>query len=162
LTVAVNGLTVLVVAVTFAGALLRYRHTLRKHDLARPMGLAGLIPFVMVIWLALILLALLTGYLTLAYFLTAKLLWVSLVVTCAYLLTTFLGDLCETLLSPRQPGGLALASTLGLAPRHQAQASTILAGIGRTVVLFLALLLALMPSGTSPSELLLSLGDWDG
>jgi len=162
LTVAVNGLTALVVALTFAGALLRYRRTLRKHGLERPTGLAGLIPFVMVIWLALILLALLTGYLTLAYFLTAKLLWVSLVVTCAYLLTTFLGDLCETLLSPRQPGGLALASTLGLAPRHQAQASTILAGIGRTVVLFLALLLTLMPSGTSPSELLLSLGDWDG
>ncbi|AYG43455.1 mechanosensitive ion channel family protein [Pseudomonas sp. Leaf58] len=162
LTVAVNGLTALVVAITFAGALLRYRRTLRKHDLERPTGLAGLIPFLMVIWLTLILLALLAGYLTLAYFLTAKLLWVSLVVTCAYLLTTFLGDLCETLLSPRQPGGLALASTLGLAPRHQAQASTILAGIGRTVVLFLALLLALMPSGTSPSELLLSLGDWDG
>ncbi|MBV4493026.1 DUF3772 domain-containing protein [Pseudomonas oryzicola] len=162
LTVAVNGLTALVVSVTFAGALLRYRRTLRKHDLQRPTGLAGLIPFVMVIWLTLILLALLAGYLTLAYFLTAKLLWVSLVITCAYLLTTFLGDLCETLLSPRQPGGLTLASTLGLAPRHQAQASTILAGIGRTVVLFLALLLALMPSGTSPSELLLSLADWDG
>ncbi|AAN66332.2 MULTISPECIES: DUF3772 domain-containing protein [Pseudomonas] len=162
LTVAVNGLTALVVALTFAGALLCYRRTLRKHDLERPTGLAGLIPFVMVIWLTLILLALLTGYLTLAYFLTAKLLWVSLVITCAYLLTTFFGDLCETLLSPRQPGGLALASTLGLAPRHQAQASTILAGIGRTVVLFLALLLVLMPSGTSPSELLLSLGDWDG
>ncbi|HDS1059873.1 DUF3772 domain-containing protein [Pseudomonas putida] len=162
LTVAVNGLTALVVALTFAGALLCYRRTLRKHGLERPTGLAGLIPFVMVIWLTLILLALLTGYLTLAYFLTAKLLWVSLVITCAYLLTTFFGDLCETLLSPRQPGGLALASTLGLAPRHQAQASTILAGIGRTVVLFLALLLVLMPSGTSPSELLLSLGDWDG
>lgn len=162
LTVAVNGLTALVVAVIFSGALLRYRRTLRKHDLERPTGLAGLIPFVMVIWLAVILLALLTGYLTLAYFLTAKLLWVSLVITCAYLLTTFFGDLCETLLSPRLPGGLALASTLGLAPRHQAQASTVLAGIGRTVVLFLALLLALMPSGTSPSELLLSLGDWDG
>ncbi len=162
LTVAVNGLTALVVAFTFAGALLCYRRTLRKHDLERPTGLAGLIPFVMVIWLTLILLALLAGYLTLAYFLTGKLLWVSLVITCAYLLTTFFGDLCETLLSPRQPGGLALASTLGLAPRHQAQASTILAGIGRTVVLFLALLLALMPSGTSPSELLLSLADWDG
>ncbi|QJQ19102.1 mechanosensitive ion channel family protein [Pseudomonas sp. SK] len=162
LTVAVNGLTALVVAFTFAGALLCYRRTLRKDDLERPTGLAGLIPFVMVIWLTLILLALLAGYLTLAYFLTGKLLWVSLVITCAYLLTTFFGDLCETLLSPRQPGGLALASTLGLAPRHQAQASTILAGIGRTVVLFLALLLALMPSGTSPSELLLSLADWDG
>ncbi|WP_237859850.1 DUF3772 domain-containing protein [Pseudomonas sp. PGPR81] len=162
LTVATNGLTALVVAAIFSTALIRYRRTLRKHELARPTGLAGLIPFVIVVWVGLILLTLLAGYLTLAYFLTAKLLWISMVATCAYLLTTFLADLCETLLSPRQPGGLALASSLGLAPRHQAQASTILTGVSRTVLLFLAVMLALMPSGTSPGELLLSLGDWDG
>lgn len=162
LTVATNGLTALVVAAIFSAALIRYRRTLRKHELARPTGLAGLIPFVIVVWVGLIVLTLLAGYLTLAYFLTAKLLWISMVATCAYLLTTFLADLCETLLSPRQPGGLALASSLGLAPRHQAQASTILTGVSRTVLLFLAVMLALMPSGTSPGELLLSLGDWDG
>ena len=162
LTVATNGLTALVVVVIFSAALVRYRSTRRKHGLERPSGMAGLIPFVVVVWVALITLALLAGYLTLAYFLAAKLLWISVVATCAYLLITFLGDLCETLLSPRQPGGLALASTLGLAPRHQAQASTILSGITRTTLLLLAVLLALMPSGTSPSELLLSLGDWDG
>ncbi|MEX0293980.1 DUF3772 domain-containing protein [Pseudomonas putida] len=162
LTVATNGLTALVVAAIFSAALIRYRRTLRKHELARPTGLAGLIPFVIVVWVGLILLTLLAGYLTLAYFLTAKLLWISMVATCAYLLTTFLADLCETLLSPRQPGGLALASSLGLAPRHQAQTSTILTGVSRTVLLFLAVMLALMPSGTSPGELLLSLGDWDG
>jgi small-conductance mechanosensitive channel len=162
LTVATNGLTALVVVVIFSAALVCYRRTRRKHGLERPSGLAGLIPFVVVVWVALITLALLAGYLTLAYFLAAKLLWISVVATCAYLLTTFLSDLCETMLSPRQPGGLALASTLGLAPRHQAQASTILSGITRTTLLLLAVLLALMPSGTSPSELLLSLGDWDG
>ncbi|MDH1575358.1 MULTISPECIES: DUF3772 domain-containing protein [Pseudomonas] len=162
LTVATNGLTALVVAAIFSAALIRYRRTLRKHELARPTGLAGLIPFVIVVWVGLIVLTLLAGYLTLAYFLTAKLLWISMVATCAYLLTTFLADLCETLLSPRQPGGLALASSLGLAPRHQAQASTILTGVSRTVLLFLAVMLALMPSGTSPGELLMSLGDWDG
>ncbi|HEK1692348.1 mechanosensitive ion channel protein MscS [Pseudomonas putida] len=162
LTVATNGLTALVVAAIFSTALIRYRRTLRKHELARPTGLAGLIPFVIVVWVGLILLTLLAGYLTLAYFLTAKLLWISMVATCAYLLTTFLADLCETLLSPRQPGGLALASSLGLAPRHQAQASTILTGVSRTILLFLAVMLALMPSGTSPGELLMSLGDWDG
>ena len=162
LTVATNGLTALVVAAIFTTALVRYRRTLRKHELERPTGLAGLIPFVIVVWVGLIVLTLLVGYLTLAYFLTAKLLWISVVATCAYLLITFIGDLFETLLSPRQPGGLALASTLGLAPRHQAQASTILTGIGRTFLLFLAVMLALMPSGTSPGELLLSLGDWDG
>ncbi|WDY57307.1 DUF3772 domain-containing protein [Pseudomonas sp. PSKL.D1] len=162
LTVATNGLTALVVAAIFSAALMRYRRTLRTHELERPTGWIGLISFVIVVWVGLIVLTLLAGYLTLAYFLTAKLLWISVVTTCAYLLTTFFGDLCDSLLSPHQPGGLALASGLGLAPRHQAQFSTLLAGIGRTVLLFLAALLALMPSGTSPGELLLSLGDWDG
>ncbi|MBF8755985.1 DUF3772 domain-containing protein [Pseudomonas guariconensis] len=161
LTVATNGLTALVVSLIFVAALVCYRRARKQYQLERAPGLAGLIPFVIVVWVALVLLALLTGYLTLAYFLTAKLLWVSVVGTCAYLLVTVFGDLCETLLSPRQPGGLALASALGLQQRHQAQASTILAGIGRTFLLFVAALLVLMPSGTSPGELLLSLADWD-
>ncbi|MFV3317152.1 DUF3772 domain-containing protein [Pseudomonas sp. NY15374] len=162
LTLATNGLTALVVSLLFVAVLVRYRRTRRQHGLERPAGLAGLIPFVVVVWVIAILLALLTGYLTLAYFLTAKLLWISVVAVCAYLLVTVFGDLCETLLSPRQPGGLALASALGLQQRHQAQASTVLAGMGRTVLLFIAALLAFMPSGTSPGELLLSLADWDG
>ncbi|OCT24357.1 DUF3772 domain-containing protein [Pseudomonas putida] len=162
LTLATNGLTALVVSLLFVAVLVRYRRTRRQHGLERPAGLAGLIPFVVVVWVIAILLALLTGYLTLAYFLTGKLLWISVVAVCAYLLVTVFGDLCETLLSPRQPGGLALASALGLQQRHQAQASTVLAGVGRTVLLFIAALLAFMPSGTSPGELLLSLADWDG
>ena len=162
LTLATNGLTALVVSLLFVAALVCYRRARRKHGLERPKGLTGLIPFVIVVWVVAILLTLVTGYLTLAYFLTAKLLWISVVTVCAYLLVTVFGDLCETLLSPRQPGGLALASALGLQQRHQAQASTILAGIGRTVLLFAAALLVFMPSGTSPGELLLSLADWDG
>ena len=162
LTLATNGLTALVVSLLFVFALVRYRRTLREHALPRPTGLAGLIPAVIVVWVGLILLTLLAGYLTLAFYLTGKLLWVSVVTTCAYLLITVFGDLCETLLSPRQPGGLALASALGLQQRHQAQASTILAGIGRTLLLFAAAVLVFMPSGTSTSELLLSLADWDG
>ncbi|AIR88253.1 DUF3772 domain-containing protein [Pseudomonas cremoricolorata] len=162
LTLASNGLTALVVSGLFLGALVCYRRSRRRHDLPRPSGLAGLIPFVMLVWVLVIIVALLTGFLTLAYFLTAKLLWISVVATCAYLMVTVFGDLCENLLSPRQPGGLALASALGLQHRHQAQASTILAGVGRTLMLFIAAMFAFLPSGTSPGELLMSLGEWDG
>ncbi|WP_312936156.1 DUF3772 domain-containing protein [Pseudomonas sp.] len=162
LTLATNGLTALVVSILFIAALVSYRRTRRQHGLPRPSGLAGLIPFVVLVWALVILGALLTGFLTLAYFLTAKLLWISVVATCAYLMVTVFGDLCETLLSPRQPGGLALASALGLQQRHQAQASTILGGVGRTLMLLVAVMFAFMPSGTSPGELLMSLGDWDG
>ena len=162
LTVATNGLTALVVSLLFVAALVRYRRTRREHGLARPAGLAGLIPFVVLVWVAAILLTLLAGFLTLAYFLTAKLLWISVVATCTYLLVSVFVDICEILLSPRQPAGLALASALGMQQRHQAQVSTVLAGIGRTVLLFIAAMLVFTPTGTSPGELLQSLADWDG
>lgn len=154
LTVAVNGLTALAVSLVFFFALLRYRRTRRRFELERLPGFAGLVPFVIAVWVGLSLLALLSGYLTLAYFLAVKLLWMSVVASTAYLLIACFGDVCETLLSPKQPGGMALGSALGLSARHQAQASTILAGIGRTLLLFTAALLAFMPSGSSPGELL--------
>lgn len=154
LTVAVNGLTALAVSLVFFFGLVRYRRTRRRCAIERPGGLAGLIPFVVAVWVGLSLLALLSGYLTLAYFLAVKLLWMSVVASTAYLLVAFFGDVCETLLSPKQPGGMALGSALGLSPRHQAQASTILAGVGRSLLLLAAVLLAFLPSGSSPGELL--------
>ncbi|EGH17698.1 mechanosensitive ion channel family protein, partial [Pseudomonas savastanoi pv. glycinea str. race 4] len=90
-----------------------------------------------------------------------KLLWVSVVASTAYLLIACFGDICETLLSPKQPGGMALGSALGLSARHQAQASTVLAGIGRTLLLLTALLLAFLPSGSSPGDLLASFTQMD-
>lgn len=161
LTVAVNGLTALAVALVFFFALLRYRRTRRQYQLERMNGIAGLVPFVVAVWVGISLLALLSGYLTLAYFLTVKLLWMSVVAATAYLLIACFGDVCETLLSPKQPGGLALGSALGLSERHQAQASTILAGVGRTLLLFTAVLLAFLPSGSSPGELLAGLTQLD-
>lgn len=154
LTVAVNGLTALAVSLVFLFALLRYRRTRRRQGLERLPGFAGLIPFVVAVWVGFSLLALLSGYLTLAYFLTVKLLWMSVVSATGYLLIACFGDICETLLSPKQPGGQALGAALGLSPNHQAQASTVLAGIGRTLLLFTAIVLAFMPSGSSPGELL--------
>lgn len=161
LTVAVNGLTALVVSLVFFFALLRYRRSRRQFELERIGGFAGLIPFAVAVWVGFSLLALLSGYLTLAYFLTVKLLWMSVVSSTAYLLIACFGDICETLLSPKQPGGMALGSALGLSPRHQSQASTILAGVGRTLLLFTAILLAFMPSGSSPGELLQGLTQLD-
>ncbi|WP_455914581.1 DUF3772 domain-containing protein [Pseudomonas syringae] len=154
LTVAVNGLTALAVSLVFFFGLVRYRRNRRRCAIERPGGLAGLIPFVVAVWVGLSLLALLSGYLTLAYFLAVKLLWMSVVASTAYLLVAFFGDVCETLLSPKQPGGMALGSALGLSPRHQAQASTVLAGVGRSLLLLAAVLLAFLPSGSSPGELL--------
>jgi potassium efflux system protein len=154
LTAAVNGLTALIISLTFICALWRYRQVRRRSGLERLPGLAGVVPFVIAVWAGLSLLALLAGYLTLAYFLTVKLLWTVVVAATAYLLIAFYTDLCETLLSPKQPGGLALGSMIGLSARHQAQASTVLMAIGRLLLLLVALVLVFTPSGSSPGELL--------
>lgn len=161
LSVAVNGLTALLVALIFVYGLVRVRRTRRCLALERTAGFVGLIPFILAVWVGIILLGLLSGYLTLAYVLTVKLLWIGLVISTAYLLTVFFVDICETLLSPKQAGGQALGAMLGLSPRHQAQASTLLAGIGRTLLLCIALILAFMPSGSNPSELLASFARLD-
>ncbi len=161
LSVAVNGLTALLVASIFVYGLVRVRQTRRRFALERTAGFVGLIPFILSVWIGIIVLGLLSGYLTLAYVLTVKLLWISLVTSTAYLLTVFFVDICETLLSPKQSGGQALGAMLGLSPRHQAQASTLLAGVGRTLLLCVALILAFMPSGSNPSELLASFARLD-
>ncbi len=161
LSVAVNGLTALLVASIFVYGLVRVRQTRRRFTLERTAGFVGLIPFILSVWIGIIVLGLLSGYLTLAYVLTVKLLWISLVTSTAYLLTVFFVDICETLLSPKQSGGQALGAMLGLSPRHQAQASTLLAGVGRTLLLCVALILAFMPSGSNPSELLASFARLD-
>ncbi|HDQ4074428.1 TPA: mechanosensitive ion channel family protein [Pseudomonas aeruginosa] len=154
LTVAVNGLTALVVSLICVFSLLRYYRVRHHNKLKQPTGITGLVPITLTVWCGLILLALLSGYLTLAYFLTVKLLWIGVVSITAYLLIAFLHDLCETLLSPKLPGGMKLAASLGLSERHQAQASTLLSGIGGSFLLFTAVLVALTPSDSSPGELL--------
>ncbi|WP_348529616.1 DUF3772 domain-containing protein [Pseudomonas sp. BN415] len=161
LTVATYGLTAFVTALLFAVALLRYQYVRRRSGLGQPQGIAGLMAFVASAWVGFILAALFIGYLSLAYFLTVKLLWISVVAASAYLVIAFYGDFCEALFSPRLPGGLALASAFGLPQRHQAQLSTLLTGLGRSLLLFIAVMLALLPSGSSPGDFL-GVNHWRG
>lgn len=154
LTVAVNGITALATALLFAAALYRYRRSRREADEHEVSPLAGVIVLAILITVLLILLALVSGYLSLAYFLSGKLLWISVICASGYLLTALFGDLCEALLSPKHPIGERLAQNLGVNPRHQAQFATLLAGVGRTLLVLSTLLVAFSTSGTSPGELL--------
>lgn len=155
LTVAVNGLTALLLATLLSVALLRLRRYRGEEtdDEERP-ALARLIRFAALLMVLGIALALLSGYLSLASFIASKLLWVSAVSLTGYLLTAFFGDLCDTLLSPRQAAGRTLARALGLAHQHQAQAATLLAGIGRTLLVLFTLMVVLSPTASSPDELI--------
>ncbi|MGE9764084.1 DUF3772 domain-containing protein [Pseudomonas sp. PDM20] len=154
LTVAVNGLTALATALLYGSALYRYRVARREAEGHETSPLAGILVFAMLVTVLLIVLALATGYLSLAYFFAGKLLWASVVCATGYLLTSLFVDLCEVLLSPRQPIGERLAENLGVDPRHQAQFATLLTGAGRTLLVLSTLLIAFSTSGTSPGELL--------
>lgn len=154
LSVAANGLTALLIAVLLGLALLRLRHDLDEDAQGedRP-ALARLIRAAALLVVLTIVLALLSGYLSLAYFIASKLLWVGAVSLTGYLLTAFFGDLCDTLLSPRQSTGQTLARALGLTAQHQAQAATLLAGVGRTLLVLFTLMVVLSPTATTPDEL---------
>ncbi|WP_448682245.1 DUF3772 domain-containing protein [Pseudomonas nicosulfuronedens] len=154
LTVAVNGITALTTALLYGIALYRYRGARRAAEGHETSALAGILVLAMLVTVLLIVLALVTGYLSLAYFFAGKLLWASVVCASGYLLTTLFVDLCEVLLSPKQPIGARLAENLGVDPRHQAQFTTLLTGAGRTLLVLSTLLIAFSTSGTSPGELL--------
>ncbi|WP_207885344.1 DUF3772 domain-containing protein [Pseudomonas sp. 30_B] len=154
LTVAVNGVTALATAALFAAALYRYRRSCREADEHETSPLANVIALAILFTVLLILLALITGYLSLAYFLAGKLLWASVICASGYLLTALFGDLCEALLSPKHPLGERLAQNLGVNPQHQSQFTTLLIGAGRTLLVLSTLLVAFSTSGTSPGELL--------
>ncbi|WP_416310596.1 DUF3772 domain-containing protein [Pseudomonas sp. W03] len=153
LTAAVNGITALATAVLFAAALYGYRRSSRETNYeASP--LTSVLVMAILLTVLLILLALFSGYLSLAYFLAGKLLWASVICASGYLLTALFGDLCEALLSPKHPIGERLAQNLGVNPQHQAQFTTLLTGTGRTLLVLTTLLVAFSTSGTSPGELL--------
>ncbi|MFV3304231.1 DUF3772 domain-containing protein [Pseudomonas sp. NY15181] len=153
LTAAVNGITALATAVLFAAALYGYRRSSRETDYESS-PLTGVMVTAILLTVLLILLALFSGYLSLAYFLAGKLLWASVICASGYLLTALFGDLCEALLSPRHPIGERLAQNLGVNPQHQAQFTTLLTGSGRTLLVLSTLLVAFSTTGTSPGELL--------
>ena len=86
------------------------------------------------------LIALLTGYVSLARFVTYELVWVFIILSGFYLLMQLLKDSCEYLFSPRHSSGKALKQLLGIGDRRLEQISTILSGVGRAGLLLLAVI----------------------
>ncbi|MGN8142833.1 DUF3772 domain-containing protein [Pseudomonas sp. 22105] len=83
---------------------------------------------------------LLTGYVSLARFITYELVWAFIVFSGFYLLMQLLKDSCEYFFSPRHSSGKALKQLLGVGDRRLEQASTLLAGFGRAALLLLAVI----------------------
>jgi hypothetical protein len=84
-------------------------------------------------------LALLTGYVSLARFVTYELVW-PIVLAGFYLLVQVVKDACEYLFSPRYSAGKTLKQTLGLGDRRLEQISIVLSGASRAGLLLLAVI----------------------
>ncbi|MFJ2280705.1 DUF3772 domain-containing protein [Pseudomonas sp. NPDC087803] len=85
-------------------------------------------------------LALLTGYVSLARFVTYELVWAYIVLAGFYLLVQVVKDACEYLFSPRYSAGKTIKQTLGIGDRRLEQISTVLSGASRAGLLLLAVI----------------------
>jgi small-conductance mechanosensitive channel len=101
---------------------------------------AGVIWSVATLSMLVSLIALLTGYVSLARFITYELVWAYIVLAGFYLLIQLLKDACEYLFSPRHSSGKALKQLLGIGDRRLDQISILLSGVGRAALLLLAVI----------------------
>lgn len=90
--------------------------------------------------------ALLTGYVSLARFITYEVVWAYIVLSGFYLLIQVIKDGCEYAFSPRHASGKALKQLLGVGDRRLDQISILLSGFSRAA-LFLLAVIALFVGG---------------
>jgi small-conductance mechanosensitive channel len=84
--------------------------------------------------------ALLTGYVSLARFITYEVVWAYIVLSGFYLLIQMIKDGCEYAFSPKHASGKALKQLLGIGDRRLDQISILLSGFSRAALLLLAVI----------------------
>jgi small-conductance mechanosensitive channel len=162
-TVTTRGLAALVVGSLVGVALLRLDQARRALLAAgsapaqRPLWV-GLLAGACALGVVLSWIAVLLGYIALAYFIATRMLWIGVLIGALYLLLHLIHDLIATLLAPDGRSGQRLQAAFGLPPRTLEQAATVLSGIGRVLILLLAIGALLAPFGTDPQELVARMG----
>ncbi|MEM5461470.1 DUF3772 domain-containing protein [Paraburkholderia phytofirmans] len=154
-----RGVVSLVVALTIGAALLRANRV--RNALAAAgeppevrSTVAGLIHAGVAIAVVGALFSLLTGYVTVARFLTYELVWFQLVLCSFYLLSRLTQDICENLFSARHASGKTIKQLVGLDDIHLEQASTVMSAVGRSLLLAIAVIALLTGGfGTTPAGL---------
>lgn len=156
-TIAMTSLAALAQGITLAWSLMLGERLRRKSQrdpetgqaLHRPFWIATLSTLS---WLALVvgIVAVLIGYATLGTFIITQGLWLLIVVTSAYLLSLLIDDGCMTLLAGRKPEHATPQFRL------RQQTAVLLSGLGRALVVLVAIVLLINPFGGGPSEILRS------
>jgi len=160
-TVAARGLMALIISGLFGLALMRLLRSRRESRAAnqadepaqRPLYM-GLLLGAAILGVLLSWLAVGSGFIALAFFVSSEMLWITAVMATAYLLGHLLIDTVDTLLSPGGRSGQRLLATFELNPRTLEQVCVVLTGVIRVILALLALALVLRPFGAGPSDLL--------
>jgi len=99
------------------------------------------------------LLAVLTGYIALAFYVARQTLRAGFLIAALYMLMHLINDLCESLFSPDSRTGTRLQQNFGVTPARLEQSATILSAVGRVFLLLFAIPLILAPYTAGPNEL---------
>ena len=153
-TIALSNLVAALMAIVLMIALGRAERLRRRASEApaRPLWLVALETLA---WLSLVasLLALLSGYSALGSFLVRQTLWSLVVLASAYLMAVLVDDGFSTLLRVA-PGDESQA----LHARLRSQAAVLLSGLGRMMIILIAVVLLAEPFGEAPVDLMQRLG----
>ncbi len=160
-TIFANGLTALLIGATGLAISMRTNRVRRRmvQEGQQPEArstLVGLVQMALTLTSLAILIALIVGYVTLARFLSYEVIWCGIMFGSFYFLSHLVSDGCESLFSTSNATGKRLQTSLNIDERHLQQAATLLAAIGKTLlvaILALALLNGTFASST-PIELI--------
>jgi len=158
-----RGLVALVVVLTIGASLLRanrVRSALAAAGEAPEARstLTGLVHAGVSLTVMAALAALLIGYIAVARFLTYELVWFDIVLCTYYLLTKLTQDIVESIFEPHRSSGKTIKHLFGLDDSHLAQASTVLSGVGTSLLLLFAVASLLRGGvGTTPANLVNSI-----
>lgn len=160
-TIFANGLTALLIGSTALAISMRTNRVRRRmvQEGNAPevrSTLVGLIQMALTLTAVAILLSLIIGYVTLARFLSYEVVWCGILFGSFYFLSHLVNDGCESLFSVNSLTGRRLQTSLNIDERHLQQAATLLAALGKTLLIgfvALALLNGTFASST-PIELL--------
>jgi potassium efflux system protein len=99
------------------------------------------------------LLAVLTGYIALSFYVARQMIRAGFLIAALYVFMHLLNDLCESLLSPESRAGQRMQENFGISAPRLEQTATILSGVSRAFLLLIAIPLILAPYGAGTNEL---------
>jgi potassium efflux system protein len=160
-TVATRAFIALLIGALIGAALIKLRHA--RHQISaegekppqRPVWVGALTAAAalgaLVSWLGVA-----TGYIALGFFVARQMIGVGVIVLTLYLMIHLLQDVFRTALSPDSNRGKHLQTAFGITPNTLNQATVVLSGVSRLLLMLIAIVAVLAPFNAGPRELIIS------